>query len=166
MSSESGCLACQLLFLLILANGMPIIMKRVFLDRGDWPVDAGWILPLDGRPLFGKSKTWRGILSSLLGTGLGALVLGGPFEVGFFIGLWAMMGDLFSSFIKRRLALPPSSMALGLDQIPESIFPLWAIRSEWGLTLGSILGLVFAFVVLELCLSRWLHKLHIRDQPY
>jgi CDP-2,3-bis-(O-geranylgeranyl)-sn-glycerol synthase len=57
-------------------------------------------------------------------------------------------------------------MALGLDQVPESLFPLWAMRSEWALTLASILGLVMAFLVLELWLSRWLHKLHIREKPY
>jgi CDP-2,3-bis-(O-geranylgeranyl)-sn-glycerol synthase len=77
-----------------------------------------------------------------------------------------MVGDLFSSFIKRRLALPPSSMALGLDQVPESLFPHWAMRSEWVLTPGSILALVMAFLVLELSFSRWLHKLQIREQPY
>jgi CDP-2,3-bis-(O-geranylgeranyl)-sn-glycerol synthase len=159
-------LDCQLLVLLMVANGTPIVMKRMFADKGAWPVDAGWLLPLEGHPLLGKSKTWRGIVSSLLATGLGALVTGLSFEVGVFIGLWAMVGDLFSSFIKRRLAFSPSAMALGLDQIPESLFPLWAMRSEWALTLGSGLGLVMAFFVLELWLSRWLHKLHIREQPY
>ena len=166
MLAESARLAVHLLFLLVVANGMPILMKRMLADKGGWPVDAGWRLPLDDHPLLGKCKTWRGILSALLGTGLAALVMGWSFDVGVFIGLWAMVGDLFSSFIKRRLSLPPSSMALGLDQVPESLFPLWAMRSEWALTLASILGLVMAFLVLELWLSRWLHKLHIREKPY
>ena len=34
-----------------------------------------------------------------------------------------MAGDLFSSFVKRRLRLASSSMAIGLDHIPESSFP-------------------------------------------
>ena len=37
-------------------------------------------------------------------------------------------GDLFSSFVKRRLDLASSSMAIGLDHIPESFFPLLASR--------------------------------------
>jgi hypothetical protein len=73
-------LDCQLLFLLMVANGTPIVMKRMFADKGAWPVDAGWLLPLDGHPLLGKSKTWRGIVSSLLATGLGALVTGWSFD--------------------------------------------------------------------------------------
>ena len=32
----------------------------------------------------------------------------------------AMVGDLLSSFVKRRLKFQPSSRATGLDQIPES----------------------------------------------
>jgi CDP-2,3-bis-(O-geranylgeranyl)-sn-glycerol synthase len=103
MLAESARLAVQLLFLLVVANGMPILMKRMLADKGGWPVDAGWRLPLDDHPLLGKCKTWRGILSALLGTGLAALVMGWSFDVGVFIGLWAMVGDLFSSFIKRRL---------------------------------------------------------------
>jgi CDP-2,3-bis-(O-geranylgeranyl)-sn-glycerol synthase len=166
MLPESAWLAVQLLFLLVVANGMPIIMKRMLADKGAWPVDGGWNLPLDGHPLLGKSKTWRGIVFALLGPGLASVLMGCSFELGVFTGLWAMVGDLFSSFIKRRLALPPSSMALGLDQVPESLFPLWAIRSEWVLTPGFILVLVMAFLVLELSLSRWLHKLQIREQPY
>jgi hypothetical protein len=45
-----------------------------------------------------------------------------------------MAGDLFSSFLKRRLNLPPSSPALGLDQVPESLFPLLACRYSLPLT--------------------------------
>ncbi len=156
----------QLLFLLMVANGMPIIMQRLFAGKGAWPVDGGWLLPADGYRFLGKSKTWRGILSALAGTGLAALFLGWPLQTGVWIGFWAMLGDLFSSFIKRRLALPASAMALGLDQVPESLFPLWAVRAEWGLTPVSMGGVVLAFLVLELLLSRWLYTLHIREQPY
>jgi hypothetical protein len=49
--------------------------------------------------------------------------------IGVVVGSMAMLGDLFSSFVKRRLNLPPSSRATFLDQVPESLFPLLASRS-------------------------------------
>lgn len=77
-----------------------------------------------------------------------------------------MLGDLFSSFLKRRLGIPASGMALGLDQIPESLFPLLAVRAELGLELIQIAGLVAGFLFAELVVSRILFQLRIREQPY
>ena len=42
-----------------LANGTPIVAKKVFGRRFSFPLDAGTIF-FDGRPLFGPSKTIRG----------------------------------------------------------------------------------------------------------
>ena len=77
-----------------------------------------------------------------------------------------MAGDLLSSFIKRRLGWPPSSMALGLDQVPESLFPTLLIMHPLGLEVVDLIALVIAFFVGELGLSRLLFKLRIRDEPY
>ena len=52
----------QLLILLTLANGSPVIAKRLFGNYGSFPLD-GNIKFADGRPLFGASKTIRGISS-------------------------------------------------------------------------------------------------------
>jgi hypothetical protein len=75
-------------------------------------------------------------------------------------------GDLLSSFLKRRLALAPSSQAIGLDQIPESLFPLLACRQELGLTAADIIMGVAIFFAGELSLSRVLCRLRFRDRPY
>jgi hypothetical protein len=45
----------QLLALLTLANGTPIVAKKIFGPRFSFPVDAGTIF-LDGRPLLGHRK--------------------------------------------------------------------------------------------------------------
>src|SRR5262249_24399228 len=45
-----------------------------------------------------------------------------------------MAGDLFSSFLKRRIGLGPSSKATGLDQVPESLFLLLACQPVLSLT--------------------------------
>jgi len=77
-----------------------------------------------------------------------------------------MVGDLLSSFVKRRLDRRPSSQAIGIDQIPEALLPLLACRAALGLGLLDIVVVVAAFFVGELVVSRLLFRLHIRDEPY
>lgn len=158
-------LAGKVLLLLSAVNGAPILLNKLLEQRWAWPVDGGLGLP-DGRRLCGDSKTWRGLASALLAGAAAGWVLGFGAGAGLSVGAMAMAGDLSSSFLKRRLGIPSSGMALGLDQIPESLFPLLWMRAEWQLGAGDVLGLVVAFLVLELAVSRLLYWLHIRRQPY
>ncbi|MHB1142705.1 MAG: CDP-archaeol synthase [Sulfuricaulis sp.] len=155
----------KMLLLLVAANGVPVLGKKIFGATFDRPLDGGLTLR-DGHPLFGPSKTVRGVLLSLAATALAALPLGFDWSDGALIALLAMLGDLASSFVKRRLGRPPSSMALGLDQIPESLLPALAFKTRLGLTAWDIAGVVFAFILLELLLSRVLFGLRLRDRPY
>ncbi|BAU47177.1 hypothetical protein SVA_0598 [Sulfurifustis variabilis] len=155
----------KLLLLVGVANGAALFGRTVFRDRFAFPVDAGLTLP-DGRPVFGRSKTLRGLVLALACTPPAAWALGIDASTGFLIGAFAMLGDLTSSFLKRRLAFPTSSQALGLDQIPESLFPLLAVRARYGLSGVEIALMVLAFLVLELAISRLLYRLRLRDQPY
>jgi hypothetical protein len=155
----------QLLALLSVANGAPVIAKKLLGGRYAWPLDAGRAF-FDGRPLFGASKTIRGVLVSIFFTTLSAPLVGLTFMIGALVGASAMAGDLFSSFLKRRLARPPSSRALGLDQLPESLLPLLVCRTALGLSAVDIAVSAGLFFVGEIVLSRLLYKLHLRDQPY
>jgi hypothetical protein len=155
----------QSMVLLALANGVPVIAKKIFGRRFARPLDAG-VTFLDRRPLFGPSKTIRGILLSMLITTAGAPLLDLELKIGILMAATAMAGDLISSFVKRRLDLPPSSRALGLDQVPESLFPLLACRDLLSLTPADIALAVGIFFVGELALSRLLYKIHLRDEPY
>jgi CDP-2,3-bis-(O-geranylgeranyl)-sn-glycerol synthase len=87
-------------------------------------------------------------------------------RTGVWIAVLSMLGDLGSSFIKRRLHLPLHAQAFGLDQIPEALLPLLALKAQFNLTSVDIAALVVAFIVLELVLSRVLFRLRIRDRPY
>ncbi len=158
-------LSLKLLLLLLIANGAPILCSKFFGNRFSLPVDFGVRLK-DGFPLFGSSKTFRGLISAVLVVTAFAVLLGFEWQTGLLIGVWAMLGDLFSSFVKRRLGMTPSSMALGLDQIPEALFPLIAVSSIVGLTWWQITYLVVLFIVVELVLSRILYTLKIRKKPY
>jgi hypothetical protein len=155
----------KLLVLLSLANGTPIAAKRIFGSRFAFPADGGANLS-DGRPVFGPSKTLRGILSSVIVTTAAAPLLGLDLIVGATVAVGAMAGDLFSSFIKRRLNYPSSSQALGLDQVPESLIPMLACRKALALTAADIAVGVAVFFVGELILSRILFWLRFRDRPY
>jgi hypothetical protein len=148
----------QLLILLMLANGAPVVAKRIFGKNFAQPLD--WNIKfVDSQPLFGTSKTIRGILAAISITSAAAPLLGLSPLIGLVVATTAMAGDLFSSFLKRRIGLQPSSKAVGLDQIPESLFPLLACRQMLSLTALDVIVGTAIFFVGELVLSRVLFSL-------
>jgi hypothetical protein len=155
----------QILVLLTLANGAPVVAKKIFGDRFNRPLDGGLAFP-DGRPLLGASKTIRGLVAAMLATSAAAPLIGVSPATGAIVAAAAMAGDLASSFVKRRLDFKPSSQALGLDQIPESLLPMLAVSEALPLGTLDIAAGVAIFFVAELGLSRLLFKAHLRDEPY
>jgi len=155
----------ELLLLILIANGAPVITARLCGGWGACPLDRGWILA-DGQRLLGDAKTWRGVVAATLASGLCAILLGWPAWIGITVGLAAMLGDMLSSFIKRRFGLSSSSKALGLDQIPESLLPLLAVAEFFDLDGWTISLIVAGFAGLELALSPVFYWLGIRKRPY
>jgi len=104
------------------ANAIPVILG------GGRPIDNGRTF-LDGKPIFGANKTFRGFFAGLLvGTLVGVLqsVLSQSFSTPLFqyplllgcaISLGALLGDLLESFVKRRLNLPPGAPFPVADQL-------------------------------------------------
>jgi CDP-diglyceride synthetase len=158
-------LILKLLALVAVANGTPVLATRLLGDRLARPLDGGAVF-VDGRPLFGPSKTIRGIVLLLIATPLAAWFMGLAWPLGVAVAALAIAGDLFSSFVKRRMGLASSSKAMGLDQIPESLLPL--LGSWFFVPLGwlDILVGVALFFVGEIILSRILFDLKLRDRPY
>jgi CDP-2,3-bis-(O-geranylgeranyl)-sn-glycerol synthase len=155
----------QAMILLTLANGTPVIAKKIFGKSFALPLDVGLTF-FDGRPLFGPSKTIRGLVLSVLVTTESAPLIGLDLSVGAIAAAAAMAGDLYSSFVKRRLNFPPSSQALEIDQLPESLLPLLACRAALSLTAADIALGVGIFLIGEVILSRILYRVHLRDEPY
>jgi CDP-2,3-bis-(O-geranylgeranyl)-sn-glycerol synthase len=158
-------LVLKFVILLAVANGAPLLAKKLFGDVLARPLDGGRKLA-DGQPVLGSSKTIRGVLIGMIATALLAPLLGMSWMTGLVIGAAAMAGDLFSSFLKRRMGLPPSSRAFGLDQIPESLFPAVAAMKELGLELADIILIVALFTVGGQVLSLLLFKIRLRERPY
>jgi CDP-2,3-bis-(O-geranylgeranyl)-sn-glycerol synthase len=155
----------SLLLLLWVANGAPIIAAKIFGHRFASPLDGG-LRFIDQRPLFGKSKTWRGVLAAVVCTFPVALLSGMEWGFALAFPVLAMGGDLCSSFVKRRLKIAPSSRAVLLDQIPESLLPVGLLVVYDRLPMSQALLLIAAFVLSDVVFSRILYRWHIRRKPY
>jgi CDP-2,3-bis-(O-geranylgeranyl)-sn-glycerol synthase len=101
-----------------------------------------------------------------IASAVAAPLVGLTVETGALVGLSAMAGDMLSSFVKRRLRLASSAEAPGLDQVPESLLPMLAVKGLLGLSALDILVAVGGFWIGELLVSRLLFMLRIRDKPY
>nr|WP_297348585.1 CDP-archaeol synthase [uncultured Glaciecola sp.] len=155
----------QLLLLIIIANGAPILIRVLLKDKYKCPIDCGKHF-VDTRRILGDSKTWRGALGACVVTSASAWLLGYAAEIGLLIATYAVVGDLASSFIKRRLGMQSSAMAPLLDQVPESLFPAVMMKATFGLNMLSLILLIIAFIIIELMLSQTLYKWGIRKRPY
>src|SRR5260221_12482613 len=118
-------LIAKLILLLSIANGTPVAVKRALRDRFSQPLDGGLTL-FDGRRLFGPSKTLRGAFASVVLTTAATPMFGLEPSMGAVVGGMAIIGDLFCSFLKRRLGFAPSSQPLLVDQIHEALLPVLA----------------------------------------
>lgn len=131
-----------------LANTTPIFVKK--LKILDYPVDFG--LKYKGENIFGKNKTWRGLLfGSFVGVFTAVLQSRGAFT-GFILGFGALLGDLTGSFIKRRLSLSPGQPSILLDQTPYVLMPmfLYALFFDYPLDLRQTIFLIL--------FSLWIHR--------
>jgi CDP-2,3-bis-(O-geranylgeranyl)-sn-glycerol synthase len=158
-------LIVEFLLLVGLANATPVLARKVFKQHFAWPLDGG-LRFIDGQPLLGPSKTLRGVVCSVLMTALGAELLGLGWQTGALTSVLAMAGDLFSSFIKRRMKLPSSSKVTGLDQVPESLFPALAGQPRLGFSYTDVLIIVVLFFVFERILSPLFYRLEVRRRPH
>ncbi len=160
------------------ANAIPVLLG------GGKPLDFGITLP-DGKRFLGKNKTIRGFLAGVsAGTLIGEFMyifsvlgknsgLGGDLSVthlfrlflspvnyvllGFLMGLGAMIGDSFGSFIKRRLGYKSGDEVAILDQIT---FVLFALLFSLPILLNpySPIKLTLRYVIYLLVITWVLHK--------
>jgi CDP-2,3-bis-(O-geranylgeranyl)-sn-glycerol synthase len=147
----------EILLLLVIANGTPVIIAILLGTRLDRPLD-GNLRFLDGRPLFGRSKTFRGIIGAVTTTTLLAPLFGLAPARGAAFALLAMSGDLLSSFIKRRLGITPGHSAPLLDQLPETLLPLGIMYPLLSASASEALVAVLIFIAIDLLFS------HLRER--
>ena len=96
------------------ANAVPVI------TGGGLALDFGKNF-FDGKSIFGKNKTFRGLFSGLaVGTAVGfveSVFFDYPITFGLLLSLGALFGDLTAAFAKRRLGLSPGDLLPVVDQV-------------------------------------------------
>ncbi|MAA64098.1 MAG: hypothetical protein CL581_04870 [Alteromonadaceae bacterium] len=158
-------LILELLLLLLAANGAPVLGSRLMGRVGNAPIDGG-IKWRDGVRLLGGSKTWRGFIVGTASCALLSALLGLGVAFGAVFGALALLGDLISSFIKRRRRLAPSSRSTGLDQFPESFLPVLFGHFWLGYGWLTLVVTVALFMLANIMMSPLLYRLGIRKQPH
>jgi CDP-2,3-bis-(O-geranylgeranyl)-sn-glycerol synthase len=154
------------------ANASPV----VFGGGGD---ALDFNLTFEGERLFGKGKTVKGFLSGLIiGSAVGFLIAFLPFyplavsfavkiKIGVLLSLGALVGDLFGSFVKRRMRLKSGSPSFLLDQLPFLFFALFFVY-PYSMLLGFWAWILL--IILSLLLHvffNWLaNKLGLKKVPW
>lgn len=106
--------ALKFIFPAYCANAVPVI------TGGGLALDFGKKF-FDGKPIFGKNKTFRGFFSGLaVGAAVGfveSVFFDYPIAFGLLLSLGALFGDLTAAFTKRRLGLSPGDLLPVVDQV-------------------------------------------------
>ena len=162
---QQAVLLAQLLALLAVANGTPVIAAKLLGKDNALPLDGNAILS-DGKPLFGSSKTIRGVALSVALTTIVAPLIGLAWEVGFVVAAGAMIGDLISSFVKRRLGMSSEQQIHGTGPDPRGFDSSTRLHGASSADAAFCRDWHACFFVGALVLSRVFFKLNIRDRPY
>ena len=128
-------------------NFLPPLANILWGERFSRPLDGGRLW-FDNQPVFGRNKTIRGIVVSILGGMVVAPLVGVMWWVGGVAALLAMAGDLLSSFIKRRPKFPSGRNVIILDQIFESLFPALFLSPYLEAGTLQVLSAILCFILL------------------
>jgi uncharacterized protein len=135
----------QITGFIVWVNLLPPLASLIWRDRFDRPLD-GDRLWFDGRPVFGRHKTIRGFLVSILGGLAVSPLLNLTWWAAGIGALLAMTGDLLSSFVKRRFSQRSGKNVVILDQIFEALFPAYFLCSYMDLALWQLLAVLGCFI--------------------
>jgi len=132
--------ALKFIFPAYCANAVPV------LAGGGQPMDFGKNF-VDGKPVFGKNKTFKGFFFGLtVGVAVGLVewvLFGYPFLFSILSPLGALLGDLAAAFLKRRLGIAPGGLLPIVDQVDFVIgallFSLPLAMIYWELAVAVII---------------------------
>jgi CDP-2,3-bis-(O-geranylgeranyl)-sn-glycerol synthase len=157
--------ALMFIFPAYCANAVPVIAG------GGYPMDFGKNF-LDGKPIFGKNKTFRGFFFGLaVGTAVGyieTVLFGYSVFFGLLLSLGALFGDLAGAFLKRRVGLAPGDLLPVVDQvdfIPGALLFSLPISLPF-LTLELVMAVLVITPPIHLLTNLAAYKLGLKRNPW
>jgi CDP-2,3-bis-(O-geranylgeranyl)-sn-glycerol synthase len=155
--------ALKFIFPAYCANAVPVIAG------GGPPLDLGKNF-FDGKPIFGKNKTFRGFFFGLaIGVAVGlveSILFSYSLLFSVLSPLGALMGDLAGAFLKRRLGIVPGGLLPIIDQIDFAIgailFSLPLTMMHWELAIAVII----VTAPIHLFTNFLAYKLKLKNNPF
>lgn len=161
-----------------IANMTPVFFRKI--DFLDVPLDFG--SKLRGRRLFGKNKTWRGMLSGILFGGLTfwLQILAHeagftawslidyslyPFWLGGLVGFGALLGDAFESMVKRQLDRPPGKAFVPWDQVDFVFGAMLVTVPYWFAHWQAMIIALLVIVLIDMVIQRIGFLLGLKSDP-
>lgn len=153
------------------ANASPVIFG------GGKPIDCGKKF-VDGKPIFGPNKTYRGFVSGvLIGTLVGYIqeivaptygLPAGSVLRGFTLSLGALIGDLIGSFVKRRLNLKPGAPFPVIDQVFFVVFALlFSLAVEpSSISFTGVILIILLTIPIHTLVNAIAYLLRLKDTPW
>jgi uncharacterized protein len=150
-------LPAKVLCLLLCINAVPSLLG-LFLPRTlNVPLDNHRKF-LDGYPVLGSHKTIAGVVSGILTGGVLGYIMGFSLILGLTAGFLGMLGDLFTSFLKRRFHLAEGTDLPLIDQAFQGGLPLLLLQGACSLSWLTALTLFLAFVIIGWAGAKILRK--------
>lgn len=162
------------------ANMAPVLIKGSFKEL-KVPVDFN--TKLDNNTIFGRHKTFRGLIFGIISAIIIALVqyllynydffrlisfvdYSNWLLIGFLLGSGAVFGDLVESFFKRRLNLKPGRSFIPWDQLDFVIGSLIFIYPFYRLSLIQIITIITLSFVLHVIVNHTAYYMKIRKEKW
>ena len=155
--------ALKFIFPAYCANAAPVIAG------GGRPMDFGKTF-FDGKPIFGKNKTFRGFFFGLaVGVTVGlveCVFFDYPFLFSVLSPLGALLGDLTGAFLKRRLGIASGGLLPIVDQVDFVVgailfsLPLAIIYWELGV------AVIIITPPIHLLTNFLAYKLKLKNNPW
>lgn len=143
-----------------LANMMPVFLAKLhLLEFLNIPIDGN--RKIGGKELFGRHKTWRGLVAGVIGGLLVAFIQSRlhPYPLfnslsifdyssywlifGFLAGFGALIGDLVKSFFKRRVGIKSGGIWPIFDQLDFILgfffFTVWIVNPSLAILLTILI---------------------------
>lgn len=158
-----------------IANFAPLFAARTpGLRNLNAPMDFG--KTFRGKPIFGKNKTWRGLISgAIIAAFIGFLqyrvITSSVESLGFIVlvtglmGFGALLADAVESFFKRQVDIKPGEKWFPFDQIDYIIGGLLFVMPFVSLTIFDVARIFVLYFGLHLVFSYLAYKIGWKKSP-